>query len=141
MKATIKVEKEVELETLHVEAGVRYWQDTEVNGEPDTEDGDNIPCKEGELWKPVIELNTGRIKNWEIGKTADVHYKVCDDGSYCIKDQEGNVVLKIERDYVPKMLCPEESGYGDYIIMHIDENGMIRGWRASLQNFVDHEDL
>jgi len=140
MKATIKVEKEVELKTLHVEAGVRYWEDTEINGEPDTENGDNIPCKEGELWKPIIDLDTGKILNWEQGKKADVHYKVCDAGSYFIKDDEGNTVLSIEQDYVPSLLCPKEAGYGDYIIMDIDENGFIQNWKPDLSDF-ENEDL
>jgi hypothetical protein len=47
MKVTITVKKEVEVKTLHVEANVRYWEDTEINGEPDTEDGNNVPCKKG----------------------------------------------------------------------------------------------
>lgn len=49
MKVKIKIEKEVEVTTLQVKAGVRYW-DSEVNGEPDTENGENVPCKNGELW-------------------------------------------------------------------------------------------
>lgn len=137
MKAKIKVEKEVDLKTLHVEAGVRYWEDTEVNGEMDTEDGDNIPCKEGGLWRPVIDLETGRIINWEQGKLAEVHYKVCDAGSYYIKDIEGNVVMSIERDYVPSILCPKEAGYGDYIIMDIDDKGFIKDWEADISDFTE----
>lgn len=139
MKVTIKVEKEVEVKTLHVEAGVRYWEDAVINNEPDTENGDNIPCKKGELWKPVIELETGKILNWEQGKSADVHYKVCDAGSYFLKDELGWTVLSIEQDYVPSLLCPKEKGYGDYIIMDIDENGFIQHWIADLEDFINED--
>lgn len=135
MKATIKIEKEVDLKTLHVEAGVRYWEDTEINGEPDTEDGDHVPCKFGDLWKPIIDLETGQILNWEQGKKANVHYKVCDVGSYYIKDAEGNTAMSIEQDYVPSILSPKENGYGDYIIMDIDENGFIQKWKPDLSSF------
>lgn len=137
MKATIKVEKTVELVTLHVDAGVRYWEDAEVNGEDETDDGENIPCREGKRWKPVIDLETGKILNWEQGKTATIYYKVCDDGSYFLKDKNGETVLSIEKDYVPKIMCPAENGYGDYIYMEIDENGVIEDWKVDLSGFTD----
>lgn len=127
MKIIIKQEVEVDAKTLHVEAGVRYWEDGTVSGIEDTE-GELIPCREGGLWKPVIELETGKILNWKQGVAAKVHYKVCDAGSYFIKDSDNKTVLSIEDDYVPSMLCPKESGWGDYIILDINEAGMIDGW-------------
>ena len=77
MKATVKIEKEVELKTLVVKAGVRYYEDATVNGVEDTE-GDLIPCKQGELWCPIIDIDSGVITNWKQGVKAEVHYKVCD---------------------------------------------------------------
>ena len=139
MKVKIKVEKEVELKTLHVAANVRYWEDTTVNGEQDTENGDNVPCRDGDLWKPIIDLETGFITNWEQGKRASVHYKVCDSGSYYIKDENGETVLSIEDDYVPDILCPEDGGYGDYIIMNIDENGEIENFKQTLDGFINED--
>ena len=35
MKATIKNKKEIDVRYLKVDAGVRYWEDADVNGEPD----------------------------------------------------------------------------------------------------------
>ena len=29
-------------------------------------------------------------------------------------------------------MCPADEGYGDYIIMNIDENGFIKGWSKEL---------
>lgn len=138
MKAKVKIEKEVELKTLVVKAGVRYYEDATVNGVEDTE-GDLIPCKQGELWCPIIDIDSGLITNWKQGVKAEVHYKVCDEGSYYLQDAEGNTVLSIEQDYVPKMMCPKESGYGDYIIMDIDENGKIANFRQTLDGFVDED--
>ena len=35
MKATIKNKKEIDVRYLKVDAGVRYWEDADVNGVPD----------------------------------------------------------------------------------------------------------
>lgn len=133
MKTSISVKKEVEVKTLIVSAGVRYWEDATVNGVED-EDGSLIPCREGEYWCPEIDLDTGVITNWIQGVTADIHYKVCDDGNYRIADADGNVVFEKE-GYVVDMMCPEENGYGDYIIMKVDESGRIANWKPSLEGF------
>jgi len=135
MKTTILVKQEVNIVTLQVAAKVRYWNDAEINGESDSEDGKLIPCKEGELWCPIIDFDKGIITNWEQGKSAEIHYKVCDAGSYYLKDSEGNIIAKIEEDYVPEILCPADDGYGDYIIMNVDENGLIEDWKHSLDGF------
>lgn len=141
MKVEIEEKKEVQLTTLQVRANVPYWEDSEVNGEPDTEDGDNIPCKEGNLWMPLINIDTGQILNWEAGKTASIHYKVVDECGWELYGDNGNAVLSAEDGYVPKTLCPKENGYGDYIIMDIDENGFIANWRFNIDDFIsDDED-
>lgn len=132
----IKVEQDVNLKTLHVEAKVRYWEDATVNGVED-EDGSLIPCREMDLWKPVIDLDSGKIINWKQGVPADIHYKVCDAGSYFLKDENGDIKLSIEDDYVPAIMCPEGSGYGDYIIMKVNEDGMIENWNPSnIDDFI-----
>ena len=82
-------------------------------------------------WCPIINIDDGRIDNWEIGKTADIHYKVCDDFMCDVLDKDGNVVCEYD-DYVPEIMCPKDEGYGDYIIMHIDANGHIDGWNKNL---------
>lgn len=134
MKAKVKIEQEVEIKTLHVEAGVRYWEDATVNGVED-EAGDLIPFKDGDYWRPVIDINTGIILNWPLGTIADIHYKVCDDGSYFLKDAKGKTVLSIEDNYVPSILSPTENGYGDYIIMKVDGEGKIEGWKPDISSF------
>ena len=114
--------------SLVVDARVRYWEDAEVNGISD-EEGDLIPLKEDKSWKPVIQLVTGKIQDWPEGTTADIHYKVCDDGDYWLSDIEGNRVAKWKGHYVPDaFLCVGDRGYGDYIILKVDGAGMIEGW-------------
>lgn len=115
---------------LIVSAEVRYWEDAEINGVIDTEDGQKIPLKKGNLWKPVIDLQTGRVIDWPQGTTADIHYKVCDQGEYWLEDANGKRMKK-RGHYVPdELLAVGDDGYGDYIILKIDENGMIEGWKA-----------
>ncbi len=111
---------------LVVSAAVRYWEDAEVDGVSDV-DGTLIPFREGDLWKPVIDLETGKVIDWPQGTKADIHYKVCDAGEYWLEDATGERA-KYQDDYVPDMLAVGESGYGDYIILKIGEDGAIAGW-------------
>lgn len=129
MKIIIKVEKEVEVKTLSVKAGARYWEDASVDGVED-ENGDLIPCRDGDYWCPEINIETGIITNWKVGKTAKVHYKVCDNGTYHLKDADGNILLT-KKYYVPNILDLDNESFGDYIIMDIDENGKIDNWNSN----------
>lgn len=136
MKQIIKVEKEVNITTLEVDAGIRWWEDAEVDGVQENADGEYIPCREEDRWKPIIDINKGIITNWELGKTACVHYKVCDEGIYTLKDEEGNIVVE-RADYVPRIMCPAENGYGDYINMNIDASGVIAEWNPDISDFFE----
>ena len=134
MKITLKTEKQFEAKYLLAEVGVRYWEDASVNG-IDDENGDLIPCRDGDLWKPLIELESGKIINWENGKYASIHYKSCDNNVFKLLDAEKNVIIEIE-DYVIKMMCPKREGYGDYVIMDINSNGFIENFKWDLSEFV-----
>lgn len=138
MKVTVSVKREVEVVHLRARCGVRYWEDATVNGSSD-DDGSRIPCRNGDNWCPTIELATGRIMNWPEGTTADIHYKVCDDGNYELLDKRRNVVKSID-GYVPDCMCPGGEGYGDYVIMTIGAGGVIANWRAALSDFERDDD-
>lgn len=143
MKLIINKPTQFEAIYLKVDAGVRYWEDTEVNGVSDIENPPTIPCAEfigdknhiligqNYRWRPLIDIETGKIINWENGFNADVHYKVCDDFQCDILDKDMNVIKSYD-GYVPEVMCPKDNGYGDYIIMDIDENGFIQGWNKEL---------
>lgn len=131
----IKITKDVEVKTLQVKAGVRYWEDSKVNGTFDSESGERVPCKAGELWCPEIEIYTGKIINWQQGVWAKIHYKVTDCCGWELKDENGEIVLSAKDGYVPNTLCPKGGGYGDYIIMDIDENGVIKDWNFNANDF------
>lgn len=148
MKITINNPVEYEAKFLKVDAGVRYWEDAKVNGVEDTDceetkGAPTVPCAEyvGERsgvlrgnswrWRPIIDIDEGKIVNWKQGVTAHIHYKVCDDGIYEVIEANGNV-LAAHEGYVPDIMCPAGQGYGDYIIMNVDENGIIKGWKKEL---------
>lgn len=124
---------ENEFKTLLIDAGVRYWEDATIDGVEDTE-GSLTPCKEGDRWVPEVDIKSGQILNWTKGVTADVHFKICDDGIYTVLDKDGKEVLKVD-GYVPSCLSPGGSGYGDYIIMKIDSEGFIDGWKFNASEF------
>ncbi|MDX8157786.1 hypothetical protein SLK20_01050 [Acinetobacter pittii] len=128
------------IKTLIVKAHVRYWEDSEINGVDDTEDGANVPCKNGDLWSPKIDVVTGIIQNWEPGKTAYIHYKVSDCSGFELLDAENKIVASSDDGYVPKTLSPAENGYGDYIIMKIDAKGQIENWKFNLEDFQDEDE-
>lgn len=129
MEIEIQRTEKVQVKFLKVEAGVRYWEDAKVNGIKDDE-GEFIPCKEGDSWCPVIELETGIIQDWPANTIADIHYKVCDAGRYALLDADRNEVCAID-GYVPEIMSPGGSGYGDYIIMHVGPDGAIANWDGS----------
>ena len=134
MKVELKIKKTYDIKEFIVQAKPRYWEDTLVNRMPDTQNGDRIPCKMGNIWHLIIDVETGIIKNWTKGITADVHYK-CDEGTYKLMDDKGECVVILENSGTPAALSPKENGFGCYIIMHVDEHGKIEDWEADFEDF------
>lgn len=129
------VELEFDAKILKVNANVRYWEDSSVNG-VDDEDGKLIPFRKGDSWCPIIDIDDGSIVDWPKGTTANIHYKVCDDGVYTLVDEYDEEITSVE-DYVPSIMCPCGDGYGDYIIMVIDGDGKIENWKVNLEEFTN----
>jgi hypothetical protein len=140
MKLNLKTTKEVNVTTIAVKANVRYWEDATINGVAD-EYGDLTPFAHGDTWNPKIDIEKGAVIDWPSGTVADIHFKICDGCGFDLLDSNGKVLFTQDDGYVPKMLCPEESGYGDYMIMKIDENGKINKWDAiELKNVFRDDD-
>jgi len=115
-------------EFLEVSAKVRYWEDAHVNGDRDI-DGTMIPFRNGESWAPTIRLNDGKVMDWPEGMTARVYYKVCDEGEYWLRSASRRL-FKCRDYYVPDpYLCHGDRGFGDYIILNIGPDGIIKDWR------------
>lgn len=146
MKVKMKVEKNFDIKYLKVHAHVRYWEDSDVNGEGDIdidENPDECPRmpfaveSDGEWWWDIlIDVEKGTVVGWPKGTTAGVHYKVCDEGTYTLKDPDMENVVEVN-SYVPSCLAPLDSGYGDYIIMDIDANGKIDGFEFGQEDVDD----
>lgn len=129
MKLTILRPVEFFPVTLIISAHVRYWEDATINGVAD-EDGTLIPFRNGDVWEPHIDLAAGRVIDWPDGTTASIHYKVCDEGDYWLRDAGGRRA-KYRSFYVPDaLLCHGDRGYGDYIILNIDGTGKIADWKT-----------
>lgn len=144
----IAEKKAIAVRYLQANCGVRYWEDAYVNGVQD-EDGSRIPCRDpmpndhlgGGIWMPLIDLETGTIVDWPSGTMADIHYKVCDDGTYQLLTEDRRTIVREVEGYVPSIMCPEGSGYGDYVIMKVDGDGRIANWKVDLSEFQErHED-
>lgn len=127
MKLALKATKEIEVITIAVKANVRYWEDATINGSAD-EDGTLTPFAEGDIWGPKINIEDGVVIDWPEGTIADIHFKVCDGCGFDLLNSAGEVLFTQDDGYVPKLLCPEDVGFGDYIIMKIDANGKINKW-------------
>lgn len=121
---------------IEVSAAARYWEDATLNGVSDEEG--KIPCRRGDCWEPLIDLLSGKIINWTEGNEAKVHYKVCDAGEYWLLDENKQRIAKWKDYYVPdNILCIGSKGYGDYLIMNIDQTGQILGWKKP---YIDEDE-
>lgn len=140
MIITVSKPTDMEVSSLKLNAGVRYWEDGTVNGQEDHE-GDLIPMRCGDYWVIVIDLTSGHIANWPKGTTADVHYKTCDDNSFELLAANGDVLAKTD-GYVPGFFPGDH--YGDYVIMKIDGEGRIEDWypptTRQLEKLFFHKD-
>ena len=83
------------------------------------------------FWEPIISLTEGKVTDWPDETEADIHYKVCDQGEYWLLDENKKRIAKWKSHYVPNsILCVGDNGHGDYIIMSINNEGVIEGWDA-----------
>lgn len=140
MTANILIRKNVNIKHVCVSAHVRYTEDATLNGVDDVDGNIYGYDKNTERWEITIDIDEGNIIDWRTGDTASVHYKVCDECQIQIMTDDSLEVYNNE-DYVPDFLCPKEEGYGDYIIMDIDENGHIDNWNPSkVVYFLENND-
>lgn len=144
MKRKIKVEQEIDLRGAECWIHPRSWSSSEINGVEDDYDEPQMPFVEEHLgekaWHIIINLDNGQITNWPKGTIASIHYKSCDENYINIIDRNANIVKEYD-GYVPSFLYPKENGYGDYVIMDIDENGFIQDFDPNLDDiFNDDQD-
>jgi len=132
MKATIKIEKEVNIKAVTINISPRY-----IGGSDDDDMPTDFPLlnENKTAWQASINIDTGEIGGWPIGDAREMHAKVCDAGFYQLVDDGGNVVA--EKDgYVPNIV---PNDYGDYVVLKINEKGIIENWKpdAGIDDFFD----
>ena len=122
----------------------RRWETSQINGMEDNYANPKMPCIETTengvpFWRPIINLDNGQIVNWRQGTTASIHYKSVDGNYIDIIDRNTNTIKEYE-GYVPQFLCPKEDGWGDYVIMDIDEDGFIQDFDNNLDDIFNDID-
>lgn len=147
MKVIVNRPVELDVKTLFVKAHVRYPENSMIQEGPDDEwaeddaDQPKMPCMayvdckyKGWYWCPIIDLTTGKIINWRQGVRASISYKVCDEFECEVKDSD-NAIVASYNGYVLNFMAITDEGYGDYIYLDIDENGMIENWSFDEYDF------
>ena len=91
------------------------------------------PCMSGDglYWIPIIELDSGKIINWDNGVEASVCIKVRDNGRYLLLDANKSAIYSRDDEYVPEayLVHSIEPGYGDYIQFDVCEDGKIFNYK------------
>jgi len=78
----------------------------------------------------VVNLKDHTIVDWEQkhGHTpGNLFYKIRDEGTYTLLDENDKEIKQLE-GYVPNALIPEPNGYGDYIELKVNADGVITNW-------------
>lgn len=129
---------EYEAHTLEIDAYFRYpedasyWDENDIEHECDNENPE-IPCFDGHNWKPIIDINTGKILNWDKPYAAYVFGKICDEFCCKVKGINGEVLIDYE-GYVPDCMAILSNGFGDYIDMMVNSDGIIQDWNFTQQD-------
>lgn len=130
MKAKVMMEVEVEATEIEMVLAVRYGEEDIPN---------EFPGRKGDTLTLSVEIDTGKIAAWpEQWTAANIHMKVCDEGTYTLYSPDGTLIKRLEGEYVPHGLVPGE--YGDYVDLKIAD-GIITNWpkRPSLRDFFPVE--
>lgn len=89
-----------------------------------------LPCFNGFVFSPIIDLSSGRIVNWANGVSANISEKVLGDGKYYLLNRKKQRVLEYADSYVPNDYAAHGgNGYGDYVFLDIDSNGNIANYK------------
>ena len=133
MNVTVMKPVEISVHYVEVMVPVRYEEEDIPN---------DFPLRKGDTWKATICIDDGLIIGWpKDHKSERMHMKVTDSGVYRLLDIDRKEVAIIECDYVPHGLVPGE--YGDYLILDINEHGVITNWpkNPNLDDFFEEPPL
>lgn len=90
----------------------------------------------GDTLALTIGIDDGQVHGWPAdAKGYSVHLKVVDEGSYVVVGANGEILIEVDEDYVPRWFPGPH--YGDYLILDIDDTGKVTNWRCSATHLAD----
>ena len=126
---------------------------------------DNFPCRKeiddtiDSFWEITVNLKSHQVLEWEKDFGGlNLSAKVTDNGIYTLLDKDKNDIWCI-KGYAPNSFIPEKDGFGDYINLYINEDGIVENWyddpdfadfieygfptaaitsEGNIQNFIEH---
>ena len=122
--------EEVDVKYIKADFRVRHFEDAEVNGILENEKAPLMPFVIGRRWLIEVDIKKGCVLNWPKGVRARVNYKVCDEGIYRIYDSNKKLI-KEKEGYVPDIFGQDDTSFGDYVCMSIDDEGLIQNWEVT----------
>jgi len=132
-----KQKRDEGLDLIRIEPELRYPEDGYINEERDDNDNPKMPfmvadekAQDGWVWKLEVNIKTGEVIGWPKEVKADVHYKVCD----CCRIKYAG---KEYYEYVPNFLAINDRGYGDYIILTIEDGKIVDWSEANCREFIE----
>jgi hypothetical protein len=155
MKVKILTEQEVDVKFLKCDVNASHLENGIINGKEDDTVNPKMPflVQEGKewKWKPIIDVDEGKIVEWPVGITAEIYYKSYDENIVYLLDENKNIITWFDENegeevncyegYVPDILDCIGEGYGDYIQMIIDENGYIKNFnKEEINRFFEFEE-
>ena len=119
MKVTVIKKEEVEIKFVSIDINPRHLDEEEKP----------VPLIHGERWNVIVDIDTGKIRDWPQGEEREYYWKICDAGSYHLLDEDERIQLSINNNYVPNNLLPGE--WGDYLDLKINGEGVITNWLSN----------
>jgi hypothetical protein len=119
VKYTKLVKMEFDVDAIRIDVWVRYGEDRE-----DLK-GQGFPFLQDDRIQLSLDLASKKVRDWPEGKTAYVHTKVCDEGSYYLLVGD-EIVAEIVNNYVPDVMPGDHDG--DYLILDILADGTVNEW-------------
>tara|TARA_R110000782_G_C14465324_1_gene373966 strand:- start:67 stop:465 length:399 start_codon:yes stop_codon:yes gene_type:complete len=130
MKVTVIEKSQVEIKSVLIDINPRHLDEEEKI----------VPMLNGDNWEVIVDLESGKIRDWPKGEEREYYWKICDAGSYHLLDKDDKAALSINNNYVPNNLLPGE--WGDYLDLKINGEGVITNWLKSptAEDFTSDDD-
>lgn len=129
----------IETKSQYIHISIPYYEDDyKFWGELEVNDPFYSLITPTERWEITVDLTNHTVLEWkkEIG-ICQVFTKIRDEGVYTLLDKDKIPFCQLS-GYVPNNMFPPTDGYGDYLELKINENGIITNWydHCNLSEFI-----